>query len=421
MIIFLLLFVLLLVAASGYLAAIETALTAASPGRMQKLKSEGNMKAIAVLKLFRIKEQVISSLLIANSFINTLSTTIATTVMIGLYGEEKGTILSSSIMAVIIIVFAEVVPKAVALVKADNIILGTTGFIDKCMRFLRPVNYALNIVITIFFKVFRIRSGEVMSGTEEVRGMIEHNMEEGKVFKSDRDMLGGVLDMGNITVAEIMVHRSNVITIDADLDLESITAKALSSNHTRIPLWRGNKDNIVGILHIRDLIRALYNNNFDYSKITISDFISDAWFVPENALVIDQLQAFKKKRSHFALVIDEYGELCGIITLEDILEEIVGQIYDEHDNQSNMMIKTSDNGYMIDGATSIRDVNRELNLNLPYEHANTIAGLIIHQINKLPKQGEVFELFNLRITIYKRVAARLTMLMVEILDNKNDS
>lgn len=416
MIIFLLIFVLLLVGASGYLAAIETALTAASPGRMQKLKSEGNMKAIAVLKIFRIKDQVISSLLIANSFINTLSTTIATTVMIGLYGEEKGTILSSSIMAVIIIVFAEVVPKAVALVKADNIILSTTGLINNCMSILRPVNYALNIVIRLFFKVFRIRSGEVMSGTEEVRGMIEHNMEEGKVFKSDRDMLGGVLDMGNITVSEIMVHRSNMITIDADLDLAVITDKALHSSHTRIPLWRGSKDNIVGILHIRDLINALYSNNFDYSKIAISDFISDAWFVPENALVIDQLQAFKKKRSHFALVIDEYGELCGIITLEDILEEIVGQIYDEHDSQSNNIVKISDTQYMIDGSTSIRDVNRELNWNLPYEDANTFAGLIIHEVNKLPKQGEIFKLFNLKITIYKRVAARITMLMVEILD-----
>ncbi len=419
MVVFLLFLVLFLVGISSCLSAIETAITAASPGRMQKLKSEGSIKAIAVLKIFRMKDQVISSLLIVNSFINTLSTTIATTVMIGIYGEEKGTIISSAVMAVIIIVFAEVMPKAIALVKADKIILRTIGIINYCMKILRPINYTLNILIRLFFRIFHIHSQEEISGAEEVRGVIEHGMEEGRVFKTDRDMLGGVLDMGNITVSEIMVHRSNVITIDADLGLEDITAKALYSSHTRIPLWQKTKDNIIGILHIKNLLRALYKNNFDYSKITLSDFTSDAWFVPENALVIDQLQAFKQKRSHFAMVIDEYGELCGIITLEDILEEIVGQIYDEHDNQNIMIIKKADNKYMIDGSTSIRDVNRELNWNLPYEKANTFAGLIIHEVNKLPKQGEVFELFNLKITIYQRVATRITMLMVEILP-RND-
>ena len=408
--------VILLLMISAYLAAIETAVTAASPGRIQKLKAEGNLKAITVLKLFKIKEQVISSLLIANSFFNTLCTTIATSVMIGLYGEELGTIIASSVMTVLIIVFAEVIPKAIAVARAEKVILTTSGFVVIALKVLGPINYILKKILILFCNIFNIQLSQEISGTEEVRGIIEHHLEEGNVFKADRDMLGGILDIGNMTVSEIMIHRSNMITIESTLPIEQITKKALSSSHTRIPVWQDSQDNIIGILHIKDLLRSLYKNNFDYSKITLSDFMTDPWFIPDNALVNLQLHAFRQKRSHFALVIDEYGDLQGLVTLEDILEEIVGQIDDEYDGQNNQIIKKSPNKFMIEGSTSIRDVNRELNWNLPDEHASTFAGLIIHEMHKLPKQGEIVQIFNLKVTIYHRQSNRITMLMVETLD-----
>ncbi len=412
--------VLILLGISAYLAAIETAVTATSPGRIQKLKAEGNLKAITVLKLLKIKEQVISSLLIANSFFNTLCTTIATSVMIALYGEELGTIIASSVMTVLIIVFAEVIPKAIAVARAEQVILKTSTFVTIALKVLGPINYILKKILILFCKIFNIRLSQEISGTDEVRGVIEHHLEEGNVFKNDRDMLGGILDMGNMIVSEIMIHRSNMITLDGNLPIEQITKKALSSSHTRIPVWKDSKDNIVGILHIKDLLRSLYKNKFDYNKITLADFMTDAWFIPENALVSLQLHAFRQKRSHFALVIDEYGDLQGLVTLEDILEEIVGQIDDEHDKQQHQIVKKSPSKFMIEGSTSIRDVNRELNWNLPDEHASTFAGLVIHEMHKLPKQGEVVNLFDLKITIYHRQSNRITMLMVETLEKEGD-
>jgi Mg2+/Co2+ transporter CorB len=254
-----------------------------------------------------------------------------------------------------------------------------------------------------------------------VRGIIEHHLEEGNVFKSDGDMLGGVLDIGSMTISEIMIHRSHMISIDASLPTEEITSQALLSPHTRIPLWKDSKDNIVGILHIKDLLRALYKNQFDYTKITIDHFVSSPWFIPEHALVRDQLHSFRKKRSHLAIVIDEYGDMLGIVSLEDILEEIVGQIDDEHDNVRERIVKKGNNKYIIDGSTPIRDLNRELGWNLPDENASTIAGLVMHEAKKLPDQGEIFMMFDLRITVRKKLSNRIKTLSIELLETSEEN
>ncbi|MES2215145.1 MAG: CNNM domain-containing protein [Pseudomonadota bacterium] len=408
------LLVLALLAISSCFAAIETAVTAASVGRIQKAKTAGDIRAVVVLKLLKIKEKVISSLLVFNSLINTIATTIATSVIIGIYGEEHGTIIASIVMSIMIIVFAEVVPKAIAVAKAESIILISSSFVDKTLLFLRPVNFILNLILRAFCFIFRIKFTQDISGAEEVRGIIEHHHSEGNVFTSDRDMLGGVLDIGNITVDEIMIHRFHITSINADLPVKEITAQALNSSHTRIPLWRDSTDNIVGILHIKDLVKSLYRSNFDYAKISIKDFITEPWFIPENALASQQLHAFKQKRSHFALVIDEYGDLKGMLTLEDVLEEIVGQIDDEHDSVKRRIREQDKNRFIIDGSMSIRDLNRELGWNLPDEDANTLAGLVMHHMHKLPEQGEILEILNFRITISKRLSNRIKTLTVEV-------
>lgn len=412
--------VFILLAFSACFSAIETAVTAASVGRIQKIKAEGNARAVVVLKLLKIRDKVISSLLVFNSLINTIATTIATTLIIGVYGEDHGTLIASCVMSVMIIVFAEVIPKAIAVVKAESIILFSSTFVDKTLLLLRPINFVLNVILRIFCFIFRIKLTQDISGTEEVRGIIEHHHSEGNVFKSDRDMLGGVLDIGNMTIDEIMIHRFHMISIDADLSVKEITAQALASPHTRIPLWRNSNDNIIGILHIKDLVKSLYHNNFDYTKISIKDFITEAWFIPENALVSTQLHAFRHKRSHFALVIDEYGDLKGMVTLEDILEEIVGQIDDEHDSTRRQIVEQEKNRFIIDGLISIRDLNRELGWNLPDEDASTLAGLVMHKMHKLPEQGEVLEILNFKITICKRLSNRIQTLMVEVLMTEED-
>lgn len=406
--------IIIMIALSALFAATETAITAASPGKIHKLKIAGDKRAKTVLQVLKKKEKVIGTLLIGNSLINTVCTTIATTLFISFLGDN-GPLVASAVMAFIIIVFAEVVPKAIAIAKAEQLALKMTSTIVIFLKLFKPINIALDYITRILCFIFRINLNPQISGTEEVRGVIEHYHQEGGVYKSDRNMLGGILDIRNMTVSEIMTHRSNIIAINIDLPSEVIIKTLLSSSHTRIPLWKNNRDNIIGILNLKDLLKSLYEHNNDQKKININELLTPPWFIPENALVVDQLNAFRERNNHFACVVDEYGDLQGIITLEDVIEEIVGPITDEHDRHSDEIIKKSDIEYVIKGTTTIRDVNRELDWNLPDDDANTIAGLIIHKIARIPNRGEVIELFNFKIIILKKTANKIDSLRIIIL------
>lgn len=420
MTILLVLVIILMLAFSALLAATETAITASSPGKMHKLKAEGNKKAAIVINILKVKEKVISTMLIGNSLINTVCTTIAAGLFIDLFNDHHvGTLISSAVMAFTIIVFVEIIPKAIAVVKAEKLALFTAPTIIIFLRILKPVNAVLDATLKVFCYIFRINLKQEISGSEEVRGIIEHHHQEGNVYKSDRDMLGGVLDIRYMTVSEIMVHRSNIMAINSDAPTDEIISFALSSPHTRIPLWKDNKDNIIGVIHVKDLLKNLYETGNDSKSVNLLSLIRDPWFVPDNALVIHQLHAFRERQNHFACVVDEYGDLQGIITLEDILEEIVGQINDEHDRFNEAIIKKSDSEFVINGLTTIRDLNRELNWTLPDHDANTIAGLIIHEIQRIPDQGESIEMFNLKFTIIRKTANRVESIKATILQTQD--
>lgn len=401
---------------SATFAATETAITASSPSKIQKLKSDGERGATLAAHLLKSKEQVISSMLIGNSMVNTICTTVATGLFIELLGDDTGTIVSSAVMSVLIIIFAEVVPKAIAVAKAERFICFISPFVKLALKITGPVNTILDMMVKKICWLFRIDLNHELSGSDEVRGVIEHQHQEGNVYKTDRDMLESILDINDMSVAEIMIHRSNIMALDINLSNNEIIPAALSSPFTRIPLWQESKDNIIGILHIKDLLRALHSHNNDMSKIRITEVMSQPWFIPDNSLVSKQLHLFRERKNHFACVVDEYGDLQGILTLEDVIEVIVGQIEDEHDLNNEMIIKKNTSEYLIKGSVTIRDLNRELNWDLPDEHANTIAGLIIHTAERIPSQGEKLKLFDLEITIVKKVANRIENIKITVLN-----
>lgn len=408
MIIFITLVVIFMLALSALLSATETSITASSYGTIHKFKTAGYKNADLVLDILKVKEQVISTMLIINTIMNIIATTIATSLFIVLTNDKQlGPFISSIVMSFFIIIFAEVIPKAIAVAKAERILLLTAPIILVFLKIFNPINSLLNIILRWFCIIFRINLSKEVSGTEEVRGIIAHQHYEGNVYKSDRDMLEGILDIRNMEVSEIMIHRSQMIAINADLPNETILKYALSSPNTRIPLWKNQEDNIIGILHIKDLLKTLYINNNEIAKLDIKSVLTKPWFIPEQISVSDQLKAFRENRNHFACVIDEYGDLQGIITLEDILEEIVGQIHDEHDKVYEAIIKNSDTEFIIDGTTTIRDINKELNWQLPDDDATTISGLIINNISRIPNQGEMINIFDLKITIMKKIANRI--------------
>lgn len=403
----------LLLGVAALISATETAITATSPGRIQKLKSEGDKRAVLVLKILKIKDKVISTLLIGNSIANTLCTTIATSLFIEFLGDDIGTITSAIVMSFVIIVFSEVVPKAIAVAKAENVALIAAPILKIFLKIFQPINMMLSYIVKIFCFIFRINLQSEISGTEEVRGFIEHHLHEGNVYKDDRDMLGGILDIRNMLVEDVMIHRSNVHSIDINLSNSEIINLALSYPYTRVPIWEESQDNIIGFIHIRDLLSKIYQFKGNPDEIDIRTLINEPWFVPNNASLIDQLHAFKKRHNHLAFVVDEYGDLQGIVTLEDILEEIVGQIDDEYDEDSSDIIKKSDTEYIISGGISIRDINRALNWKLPETDFTTLAGYIIHEMQHIPNQGESIKIDSLQFTVLKKSGHTITSLKVE--------
>ena len=366
------------------------------------------------LKIIKIKDRVISTLLIGNSLSNTLCTTIATSLFIDVLGDDMGTVVASIVMSFVIIVFSEVVPKAIAVAKPEKIALFSAPAIVILLKLFKPLNILLAYVVRIFCFIFRINLKQEVSVEDEVRGVIEHHMYEGNVVKDDRDMLGGILDIRNMVTADIMIHRSKVFAISIDTPNEKLLKTALASNHTRIPIWEKTPDNIIGILHIKDLVRKIHGAKINVKDINVRSLLKTPIFVPDNALLTQQLQIFKEGQSHLACVVDEYGDLQGIITMEDVIEEVFGQIYDEHDYTHNKITKTSQNEYVIDGTVSVRDVNRELGWDLPETEATTIAGFVINEMKRIPNEGEFITIDNLKIVVKKKTQNRIKSLSVFI-------
>ncbi|MCP5369820.1 MAG: DUF21 domain-containing protein [Rickettsiaceae bacterium] len=413
--------VIMLLIIGALLSATETAITAASPAIIQRLRKQGDKKANILYYLLKTKEKVISTLLIGNSICNTLCTTIATGIFIEIYGDDAGTIISSIVMSCSIIVFSEVIPKAIAVIKSSSIALKATPLLVILLKILEPINIALAYIVKSFCFIFRIDLRHKISAREEMIGVIEHHLHEGNVVKDDRDMLGGILNIRDMEISEIMTHRSKVTAINIDTPIEKIIKTIFESPHTRFPFWEGNPDNIIGILHIKVLVNKLYQVKNDLQKIKLKELLSAPVFIPDNALVIQQLHMLKTGQTHLACVVDEYGDLQGIFTLEDVLEEIVGQIYDEHDLNKHKITKLADNILIIGGETPIRDLNREMNLQIPEEDATTIAGFIIHNMEKIPNQGEYFIYQNLKMIVHKRTKNCIHSVKIIIQEEIEDS
>jgi Mg2+/Co2+ transporter CorB len=377
---------------SAVLSAAETAIIAVSPAVIQQLSSEGNQRAKLILKLREDKDKLISTLLIANSTLDTVASALAIAATVRLFGIE-GIPIATAIITILVILIAEVIPKTYAFEYADKISLYCAPILEITLRIFTPVTIAVLFIVHHIFKFFGIKLGNqksIISETDTLRGAIQLSHSKGGVLKYKKDMLHSILDLGETGVSEVMTHRSNMVTININLPINDIIKIALDSGHTRFPAWENNPDNIVGIFHIKDLFSL---HRYKGDKATPQDLLDTAiapWFIPESTTLNEQLLSFRKKKVHFALVIDEYGALQGLVTLEDILEEIVGQIYDEHDRVHVHITTAADGAYLVSGTATIRDINRQLEWDLPDEEVSTIAGLIMYESEIIPDQGQEF-------------------------------
>jgi Mg2+/Co2+ transporter CorB len=415
-----LLIVLVCLLLSAFFAGSETALTASSRASMARLEKQGNKRAAIVNRLLEQRERLIGALLLGNNAVNIAASALATGILLVWFGKA-GILYATIVMTIVVVVFSEVLPKTAAFNAPDRIALLVARPMGVIVKVLGPILMGIEALVRWILRFVGMHVGEdqqVLSAREELRGAVDLFHREGGVEKLDRDMFGGVLDLRELAVSDVMVHRTNMISLDADEPAEEVVNAVIASPVTRIPLWRGNPENIVGVLHVKDLLRALHAVDGDASKVDVAALMTPAWFVPDTRPVSEQLKAFRRRKTPFALVVDEYGEVEGLVTLEDILEEIVGDITDEHDVAMPGVRRQPDGSVNVDGAVSIRDLNRVMDWNLPDEEATTIAGLVIHEARSIPEVGQSFTFHGFRFRVLRRARNRITALRIQPLPRK---
>jgi Mg2+/Co2+ transporter CorB len=390
-------------------------MTGASRARMHQLEREGDRGAKRVNLLIDDQERMIGSLLLGNNLINILVSSLATEVLTRSIPGVLGVAISTGVITVLVLVFAEVLPKTLAIGRPDAMARRLSAPTLFVVQVFGPVIAAIQLLIRSSFKLFGFdvsEEADAAAAQAEIRGAIEYHHEEGLVESRDRRMLGGVLDLAEMDVSQVMVHRTNIAMLDADQPVRRVVAEALEAPFTRLPLYRGEPENIVGVLHAKDLARAMEAVGGDLDRIDILSVANEPWFIPDTTNLKDQLNAFLRRRNHFALTVDEYGALRGLVTLEDILEEIVGEIEDEHDFAVEGVRRQPDGSVNVDGVVTIRDLNRALDWDLPDEEAVTVAGLVIHEAQTIPDPGQTFIFFGHRFQILRRQRNQITAIRV---------
>ncbi|MGZ6020033.1 MAG: HlyC/CorC family transporter, partial [Phenylobacterium sp.] len=376
-----------------------------------------------VNRLLSDQETMIGAVLLGNNLINILASALTTQVLTHAIPGAWGVAAATAVMTVLILVFAEILPKTLAILRPDDVARWLSVPAELAVRLLGPIIFAIQYVVRKTLVLFGVRLGmemDVLAAHEEIRGAVEYHHSEGLVESHDRWMLGGVLDLAEMDVSEVMVHRNAIATIDADQAPHAILTEALQSGHSRVPLYREDPENIVGVLHNKDLLQAIADADGRIETVDMDAIVREPWFIPETTSLKDQLSAFLKRRTHFALVVDEYGALQGLVTLEDILEEIVGEIEDEHDVAPSGVKVGPDGSVTVDGSVTIRDLNRALNWDLPDDEAVTVAGLLIHEARRIPDAGQTFSFHRHRFGVLERKVNRITTLQIGPADDRDD-
>lgn len=413
---------------SAFFSGSETALTAVTRAALHRHAAKGSKGAVTALKLTEDSEKLIGAVLLGNNLVNILSAALATQLFTALFGES-GIAWATLVMTFLVLVFAEVTPKTYAITNPEAAAIRVALPINILVKLFAPIVSIIRLLARGALRIFGVQAdpdANILGAHEEIRGAIDLHHSEGGVEKADRDRLLAALDLKAREVSEVMRHRRNIETVDADAPPEEIVAFFLNSSYTRIPIWRDDPENIVGVIHAKDLLREVDRLSREtepgrspLEKLDVMALAMEPWFVPDTNTLDEQMREFLRRRSHFAMVVDEYGDIQGLITLEDILEEIVGDIADEHDVESAELAKKSDGSIEVEGDMTIRDLNRFGDWELPDDEATTIAGLVIHEAQTIPDIGQIFSFHGFRFEILARERHRITKLRVKPLEGKS--
>lgn len=395
---------------SAFFSASETALTASSRAAMARLEKHGNRRAQIVNQLLASRERLLGAILFSSNAVNIAASALATGVLLSWFGDV-GVIYATVIMTIVVVVFSEIIPKTAAFNAPDRGALLVARPMQFVVRLVGPMLVGIEAFARWVLRMFRMRIGENLPilSPEERRGTVDRIRQQRGIERIDR---GSVLDLRELEVSDVMIHRTEMATINIDQPPADIVRTMLATPHTRLPLWRGHPENIVGTLRSKDVLRTLQAAGGDASKIDIAAIMTRPWFVPDTTPLAEQLKAFRRRKTRFALVVDEYGQVMGLVTLDDIVGEIIGDLSDEHDVDIPGVRTQLDGSVHIDGSVPIRDLNRAMDWSLPDEQATTIAGLVIHEARSIPEVGQSFTFHGFRFRVVKKSRNRITALRV---------
>jgi len=396
----------------------ETAFTATSIARVHRSSTEkGHGKYKKLSHLLKNKEDLISTILIANNIVNIIFSSTVTYFALNNFTDNPFALELSTIVSIaVVIIVCEVLPKSLAINYAEHFALFLAPMFIVIKKLVHPLLIVVKFSNKWFYKVIPLNGKKtVISVYEVLKNEIDFFHGTGSVVKNDRDMLDGVLELNDTEVESVMTPKKNVNMFDIESDPNDIINLALSCGHTRIPVFKSSRDDIFGILNAKDLIKVLRNNNGNVTRENIESILFEPYFISFNTKLKKQLFEFKKSRNHIAIVVDEYGSMIGVLTLEDIIEEIVGNIEDEHDSKITEGFAINDDGtIVVAGDYQIRDFNKKTELCFPHEDCATVAGLVINKAERIPEQGEIFEIDGHTFEILQKKGAKIIMLKVTL-------
>ncbi|MDC3154783.1 HlyC/CorC family transporter [Pelagibacteraceae bacterium] len=411
--------IIILLALSAFFSGSETALTASTRSRLTGLAMKGKGNANIAIELLNKKESLIGAILLGNNLVNILASALATSLLIRVFGNS-GVAYAVIIMTALIVIFAEILPKSYAIANSEKAALMVSPYLKPFVTILAPITWLMEKTVFYILSLIGIKhdkNARTLSVADEIRGTVDLHHKEGRLFKMDKDMVKGILDLSEITVEDIMVHRSNIFTVNIDDLPEKIISQVAESPYTRIPVWKDNNENIIGLIHSKNLLKILKDRqSLEITREEIKNSLIKTWFVPETTSLKDQLQMHLKRKIKLAMVVDEYGALNGMISLEDIIEEIVGDISDEHDIDMSDITQDKDGSIKVKGSTEIRNLNRSFGWDLPDEEANTISGLIINESRSFPKIGQEFQFYGFKFKIIEAEKNIITKVIISSLN-----
>ena len=382
---------------SGFFSASETSLMSLSKIRIRYMEDEGVEGAKLVGSLIEKSSDLLSSILVGNNIVNIAATSVSTSLFINIFGDG-GVAIATAVMTVLVLVFGEITPKTIAANSPEKVAVVVSKPISIIMKITKPIVWVFNLLTGIIFKIMGIDNDGVKPfiTEEELKAMVNVSHEEGVLEMEEREIINNVFQFGDMQAKEAMIQRLDMVAIDIEDSYDEIIELFKSEKLSRLPVYQESIDDIVGILNIKDII---FLSDEEIENFDIKDYVREAFFTYEFKKITQLLEEMKKEKTQMAIVVDEYGGTAGLLTIEDLVEVIVGDIDDEYDEEEEEIVKINDNEYLVEGSTKISDVNEQLGINLESEEFDSIGGFIIGYLKRIPEENEIIEVEDVKFKV----------------------